>query len=810
MKRRYFKSKSSPPTPTFSLQGSPIKWLIIVESSSKCHKIESFLGEQYKCIASNGHLRELKGLKSINIKQNYKLSFTVSPTKQKHIENMGKIICQFPSENIILATDDDREGEAIAWHICEIFQLPIQTTPRIIFHEITKNAVLNAISNPKLIDMNIVYAQQTRQILDIFIGFKVSPILWKYIPHAKENALSAGRCQTPALRLVYDNEMEKMAKGDVETHYIITGNFFDLKIDFVLNHKFENGEQIIEFLQKSINHKYEYSLSSPREHFKFAPQPFNTSTLLQSVSSSLGYSPSETMKLCQTLYQSGHITYMRTESRKYSKEFTEETSKFIEKTYGKENIGNNTNITNYDNLMPHEAIRVTKIHQRELTDEKGKSASLYRHIWINTIQSCMQNSRYKCTDILLTSPHIDDRLIPCFYKHTVEIPLFLGWQNCGKGTGEKKTNQQNNSHKLLTQIQYIKNIICNKITSDISFHNVHNYYTEAGLIQKLEQLGIGRPSTFALFIETIQQRGYIKKMDLEGHSHDFENWILENNQISPINKTYKIGNVKNKLIIQPSGKLIVEFLNKFIEELFNYSFTKQLEEKLDIIATTDNSNWQELCNECNSTILRLTKPILKIFKEKIHLDENHSFVFTKNGPAILLNIENTDENNDETADENEKPKNKYLSIQKNLLIDYDKIKNGNYTIDDLVEISVRFLGKWEEQDIFLKRGKFGNYLEWGENTKNCNDYKTFEEITIDDIEEILKKQSKTVEKHLVRVLTPDLSIRRGKYGPYIFYKTPNMKTPKFFSLKGFSSKTQSFYLCDIEIILKWIGEQYNV
>lgn len=304
------------------------KYLVIVESASKCLKIEAYLGSQYKCIASNGHIRQIEGLKSIDTKRNYEPKFTIPKEKVKHVEQMRTILGMFSNTNIILATDDDREGEAIAWHICETFGLSVTDTPRIKFNEITKTAILRAVNNPIRIDMDLVRAQHARQVLDMLVGFKISPLLWKYLYNDKSNGLSAGRCQTPALRLVYDNEKLKTAPA---LSYRTRGKFTARNIDFTLSKDFTNKEDAREFLSKSIDFKHYLSIGSPTESIRGPPQPFNTSRLLQHVSH---LSPKETMALCQTLYQEGHITYMRTDSTKYSKEFLVEAKTHILNKWG--------------------------------------------------------------------------------------------------------------------------------------------------------------------------------------------------------------------------------------------------------------------------------------------------------------------------------------------------------------------------------------------------------------------------------------------------------------------------------------------
>lgn len=254
---------------------------------------------------------------------------------------MKQTISKFSKENIILATDDDREGEAIAWHICEQFGLSTKTTPRIIFHEVTKNALLKAIKSPTTINLDLVKAQHARQVLDVIVGYKISPMLWKYLYNDSKNSLSAGRCQTPALRLVYDNEIEGKNKDNIQTYYKTTASFFEKNIHFNLNVEFQTKQEIEDHLKKSINHKHMLTISNPRDTTKSPPKPFNTSRLLQVASNILHISPSETMRLCQQLYQTGYITYMRTESTNYATPFLQEISKFIQKEYGSEKyIGN--------------------------------------------------------------------------------------------------------------------------------------------------------------------------------------------------------------------------------------------------------------------------------------------------------------------------------------------------------------------------------------------------------------------------------------------------------------------------------------
>jgi len=311
MSKRVKTNSSSPSTTT----------LVIVESPAKCNKIESYLGPGYKCIATFGHFRTLDGLKSINV-DNFKLKFTPMEEKSKQIYRIKSEI-EICMGNVIIATDDDREGEAIGWHVCDMFKLPIETTPRIIFHEITKTAIERAVSTPGTLNMNLVYAQFARQILDLLVGYHISPQLWTHIASSVKNSLSAGRCQTPALRLVYDNQKDIDASPG-KMVYNTVGYFTKLNLPFNLNRQYDTPKDVEEFLEESVNHEHVFTLSPPKKTSKAPPTPFTTSALQQKASSDYNYSPSETMSICQKLYEGSFITYMRTDSKTYSPEFIEQ------------------------------------------------------------------------------------------------------------------------------------------------------------------------------------------------------------------------------------------------------------------------------------------------------------------------------------------------------------------------------------------------------------------------------------------------------------------------------------------------------
>jgi DNA topoisomerase-1 len=376
--------------------------LVIVESPAKCQKIEGFLGPGYKCLASYGHLTTLPSLKNIDINNNFKLTFISISEKLKHIDKLRKAINL--SKEVIIATDDDREGEAIGWHICQLFNLNVNTTKRILFNEITKSAILNSINKPSILNLNLINAQQTRQILDLLLGYQISPILWKNISSNTKNSLSAGRCQTPALRLVYDNYLETKDNNGTQVYNTI-GYFTDKLFNFNLDYEFNDSDKVEEFLNLSISHKHIISNDKQKESKRNPPQPFTTSLLQQVANNNLHISPKETMKICQKLYEEGLITYMRTDSKIYSKEFIEINKKFIENKYGSEYF--NINFQSSDqsdkkskdnkNLAQeaHEAIRPTDINKEDIDDKfTKKEINLYKLIWKNTIQSCMLPAIY--------------------------------------------------------------------------------------------------------------------------------------------------------------------------------------------------------------------------------------------------------------------------------------------------------------------------------------------------------------------------------------------------------------------------------
>ena len=764
------------------------KYLVIVESPSKCSKIEGYLGDEYRCIASKGHIREIDGLKNIDTKNDFQPTFTLIKEKADYVKQMREIIMQFDKSNVILATDDDREGEAIAWHICQVFGLPESSTQRIVFNEITKPVIQYAVLNPGRINMNLVYAQHARQILDIIVGFKVSPLLWKKIYHSKSNSLSAGRCQTPALRLVYDNAKELEASA-LEYRYKTTGWFTGSAFD--LNHEFETAESTQEFLERSKTHMHMLTIDEPRSKRAGPPKPFNTSRLLQVASSVLKCSPKQTMQLCQNLYQNGHITYMRTDSAKYSGVFLEQLDKFVTSEFGdKSYLGNLESIKQTDATNPHEAIRVTDLTLRELP-EGSKEAAMYYLIWRNTVESCMADAIYNSHLAKISAPN---RL---FYQTVLDIPVFLGWRKLSD-----KPNAENNPNSTLLFLRTFagKPVEYAYVESNVVVRNKHSHYTEASLIQKLEDLGIGRPSTFANLVDTIQDRGYVKCCDVKGVSRKCDNFklrskpsILESIQIEKV-----FGQEKKKLVIQPLGTLCVEFLIKYFQDLFDYSYTKNMELDLDKIAHLDKSaesEWHQLCARCYLDIKRLAGECEKE-KEVYKIDEAHELVFQQYGPVIRSRTE-------------DKRSYQYFSLKPDITVDLERAKTGGYKLADLIAISNENLGSHEGSHVTLRLGKFGPYVEWNDQKISIRTVdKSLDLIVLEDVVHLL--EPKTILRHVkprghIRDLTEDMSVRTGKFGPYVYYKTPKMKNPEFFNLKKFKESPET---CPAEFLVAWIEAMY--
>jgi DNA topoisomerase-1 len=765
--RRKYKSSASKPVPQVNVISAV--YLVIVESPSKCKKIESYLGSQYCCISSKGHIRNIKGLSSIDSAKDYETTYSIIEDKKDHVEWMKTVIAHFEKDNIYLATDDDREGEAIAWHICDVFGLPVETTPRITFHEITEPAIKRAIATPMRLDMNRVNAQKARQILDMTVGYKISPMLWKYIFRDKENSLSAGRCQTPALRLVYEND-EMVRKQTIQTKHQIKGCFYPKKIEFQLNTTMETENEVRAFLEESKIHNHQLSIQEKRECVKSPPKPLNTSLLLQVAASGLHMSPKETMNLCQELYQEGHITYMRTESQKYSGVFLEDAKKYILRTY-EESIGEG--LENVESGNPHEAIRITHIEVETVKTENGRVNTLYRLIRKHTLESCMLPARYTHIPLVLSAP------LGYHYRHTIEIPLFLGWKKVHKEPGENIL--------LYIQGNSLESVKYNHIKSEITIHGRRSHYTEASLIQKLEEMGIGRPSTFATIVETVIERGYVERTDIVGEKIKGNEMRLTADGIET-NETEKyVGNEKGKLVIRPIGVIVSDFLNANYGSLFEYEYTRRMEERLDEISTNEGEPWTTLCKECEAEIERCGS--LKKTTYPIKDSEEYEVVYEKHGWGLRKNVGCG--------------KYEYENIRKD--IDIQRVKSGDYSLEELIERDMEF--HMGERTALVKSGPYGKYLQMGDENISFKTLQLDETETCEsNITEAFNRMDPESTK-IIRKLTEEISIRNGKYGAYIHYKTSAMKKPRFYNLKTFK---ESYRFCNEETIMKWIKEKYNL
>jgi DNA topoisomerase-1 len=815
----------------------PTLYLVLVESPAKCKKIESYLGPGYKVMATFGHIRHIPDLKSIDIENNFAITFEMvqESLKGKQIEKLRKEISI--ADEIILATDDDREGESIAWHVCDLFNLSITTTKRIVFREITETAIQAAIKNPTRINMNVVNAQQSRQVLDMLVGFKITPFLWKFVSNNKKNSLSAGRCQTPALRLVYDNYLEIQNSPGKMVH-IVTGYFTNMNIIFELNKHFYEPAKVRDFLTHCKSAEFLCNVLAPKKVIKKAPEPLTTSTLQQLASNELHLSPKETMKYAQQLYEGGYITYMRTDSKKYSEEFVTQVKSYIEKTY--DNTYISQNIDSLINQKPttetalepeiqepktnekgkkvnkkvskketkesnnlaqeaHEAIRPVMITLRNIEDTEiqAKALKLYLLIWKRTLESCMPSAQYSSITTKITiEPNYEDTE----FTFKAEQIAFPGWQIV-----EGKYEKVSKEYQYFSSLKKETKMMPKKIESKFTIHELTSHYTEARLVQLLEEKGIGRPSTFASLLDKIQERGYVTKENITGREitgSDFSLVMSDSKEIIETNTKREFGNEKNKLVIQPIGIIVIELLIKHFNTFFNYEYTKQMEDALDLIAN-GHKNWTSLCESCNNELIEITEVLKEEKKFSIQFDEEHELVIGKYGPVVKRIMPDK--------------KVVFLPCKKdldiNVLADIPNLK-----LEDVLERSAAdntdngSIGKYRGEDLFIKKGKYGLYAKWGSETRALKELgnRPIENIKYLEVLQILDKDTVLDPERpvgFVRELSPTISIRTGKFGDYIFYKKPRAKKAQFFKLNGFGG---DYKKCDKSLILNWITNTYNI
>jgi len=840
--------------------------LLIVESPSKCATIMKYLGDGHRCIATCGHMRYLDGLNAIDVNKNYKLKFTIMDSKKAQVTRIETEIKM--AGRVIIATDDDREGEAIAWHICDMFKLPIETTERIVFHEITKDAIEKAMVSPRKVDMNIVTSAHARQILDLLIGYKISPLIWK---HISSTGLSAGRCQTPALRLVYDNEREMENRlldannlnNDNKNifEYSVCGYFTKLNIPFSLEKRFKSffleqeGERELEletFLQNSIlsDHIFMCVVNDTDVQRLLPPTPFTTSRLQQTASNEFSISPSETMKICQMLYEHGFITYIRTTGTSYSAEFVGQANSYIREKWGEKYVkcGDSSVTTG---IQAHEAIRPTDVTRISLTgDFHALEQKMYKLIWKNALENCMSAYTFLPMVAKINANVANSKYT---YKFVCQKPIFLGWK-----TVQGFTPEQQRHHTMMDYLHNIREntiIPYNKIeTSVVITSSLGAHYTEARLIQALEEREIGRPSTYSTIIEKIMEREYVKKQNVVGLRIECNDYMLVDKVISKTKSWREFGNENNKLILTPVGKSVLEFLICHFPNLFSYDYTRYMEMRLDDIALTANGgdpkdDLKIVCDECVGEIEECINKIKKIKKDETQyrIDDHHIFIIGKHGPVVMYSEKPFPTSEEEgfyekylnavdiNSEENEKII--FKKVKPGLV--FDDLKSGKYT--SLSEILVddssleRVVGTYGGFSVTLKNGRFGNYVVWGKNGENrkslkCGtnggrnsetsllNSKVLTDISLDEVIRFIENENEidsvictttdqaeiTTTVGVIRIINDDMSIRTGKYGDYIFYKTSQMKKPKFISLKSFKL---NYNKCSTSDIISWVKTQ---
>ena len=744
------------------------KNLVIVESPAKAKTIEKFLGKEYKVMSSYGHIRDLKKKEiSINL-DTLSPAYEVPEEKRKLVSELKS--CAKKADTVWLASDEDREGEAISWHLCEVLGLDESKTNRIVFHEITKPAILEAIEKPRRLNMNLVNAQQARRVLDRLVGFKLSPVLWRKV----KPALSAGRVQSVAVRLIVERERDIQAFKS-EPYYRLNAVFALIaedgsasEIKAELDTRFKTHDEAVAFLEKCKNAEFTISDISKKPLKRTPAPPFTTSTLQQEAARKLGFTVSQTMMVAQHLYENGRITYMRTDSVNLSKLCIAASKEEVIKTWGEEYSKPRNYQTNSKGAQEaHEAIRPTYMSDVEI-DGTVQEKRLYELIWKRTAASQMADARIEKTTVSISVSGTEEKFIA-----TGEVVDFDGFLKVYRESidEEEQAAQEEFAH-VLPPMSTGDVLQRREITATERYSQGPLRYTEASLVHKLEELGIGRPSTYAPTISTIQQREYVQKGDKKGEERKFTIDTLQGIKISHKTKTEMAGSDKGKLLPTDIGIVVNDFLMKYFPNIMDYNFTARVEQQFDSIADGEDQ-W--------TTMLKLFyKDFEPTVEQTMNSREEHKAgerelgtdpvsgkpVYVKIGrfgPVVQIG----------SADDKEKPRFAQLPADKGM---------ETITLAEAMELFKlpRTLGQYEGQPVVIGAGRFGPYIM--HNKKYVSLPKTEDPMTVSletAVNLIEAKRTEETQRHIKAFKEePKLEVMNGRYGPYLSYDGKNYRLPK--------------------------------
>ena len=740
--------------------------LVIVESPAKAKKIEEFLGKDYKVMSSYGHIRDLKKRELSIDEKTMEPDYEIPEEKKKLVTELKTTAKK--AKKIWLASDEDREGEAISWHLCEVLGLDEEKTSRIVFHEITKPAIMEAIEHPRHLDMNLVNAQQARRVLDRLVGFKLSPVLWRKV----KPALSAGRVQSVAVRLIVERERE-IQKFKSEPYYRVVaifallnedGNATEVKAE--LDKRFKTHEEVEEFLEKCKDAKFMVESVSKKPLKRTPAPPFTTSTLQQEAARKLGFTVSQTMMIAQKLYESGRITYMRTDSVNLSTLCTNASKDEIIKVYGNEYSHPRAYHTHSKGAQEaHEAIRPTYMSETSI-DGTSQEKRLYELIWKRTIASQMADAQIEKTTVTISIDDTDEKFVA-----NGEVITFDGFIKVYRESTDDEDNSEDSTH-ILPAMQEGDELQRREITATERFSAAPLRYTEASLVKKLEDLGIGRPSTYAPTISTIQQREYVQKGDKKGEERSYTVDSLKGIKVTQKIKKEIAGNEKGKLLPTDIGIVVNDFLMENFPGIMDFNFTANVEQKFDDIAEgkTDWNKWmknfdKEFEPEVDQVMNARSEH--KAGERELGNDPKSGRpVFVKIGrfgPVVQIG----------TADDKDKPQFAQLPADKSI---------ETITLEEALELFKlpRELGDFEGSKVSIGTGRFGPYVLHNRKYVSIPKEEDPMTITLERAIKLINEKREAEQKRHLKTFAEDskLELLNGRYGPYIAYDGKNYRLPK--------------------------------